>query len=246
MENRLKKDRVWIKGQTLTNAQLAEKRENTIIGLTVGFMGSLVGFYVLKTCRDMLFPRLPESIHSTMNILLYWLIAIIPVMVMRQDGTKLKDIGLWRKGLIRQILTGLGLGVGCSLVLTGLPHLLGLGRFVIKDHLCTTAAEFALEFAYCIIGVAAADELVFRGMIYDKLKSLFGRELYAAIGSSILYGLLHIFSGSIMQVLTSVVIGFILCIFKSRIKDCSLVTLILCHGLYEGLISVWTFIMINR
>lgn len=241
MENRLKKDRVWIKGQTLTAAQRSERLENNITALTVAFMGSMTGLFVLKAFQNKLLADAPLGLRAVLMVVLYWLVAVIPIMVAKQDGTTLSQLGFEKKGVVKQVLIGITLGAASSLVLTGVPHIAGFGRYV-SSYLYTEPWQFAYQFVYCIAAVGAAEELVFRGVIYDKLNALFGRELYAAIGSSLLFGLFHIFGGSIVQVIFTAVIGFIFCTFRNKIKGCTLLSLMICHGVYDALICVWTYL----
>lgn len=240
MENRIKKDRVWIKGQTLTSAQLAEKRENNITSLTVAFMGSMAGLFVLNTFNARLLAPMPVTLRAPLTVLLYWLVAIIPIMVIKQDKMTSADLDIPRKGILWQVLTGIGLGILTSTVLTGVPHLAGFGKYA-SSYLYTEPWQFAYQFFYCIVSVGAAEELVFRGVIYRKLKELFGTDLYAVIGSSIMFGVFHIFSGNIIQMVMTAIIGAIFCVYKNKIKTCSLVSLMICHGVYDALIYVWTY-----
>ena len=149
------------------------------------------------------------------------------------------DLGLEKEGIIRQILIGIGLGLGTSLVLTGIPVLAGFGEYVNSGKSYTEPWQFIYEFAYCILSVGAAEELVFRGFIYSKLKSLFGKEIYAAVGSSLLFGLFHVFRGNIVQIFVTAVIGFIFCTYRNKIKGCTLLSLMICHGVYDAMITIW-------
>ena len=243
MTNEIKKDRVWIKGQTLTSAQIAEKRENDTISLTVGFMGSMLGVWLIRMFNIKLISFLPIAVRAPLVMILYWLVALIPIMVIRHDKLPLKALGFEKKGLLKQILLGIGLGLGTSLLLTGVPFFAGFGRMVSSQNLYTQPRQFAYEFAYCILSVGAAEELVFRGFVYSKLKTLFERDIYASIGSSLLFGLFHVFNGNILQVLVTTLIGILYCTFKNKIKGCTLLTLIICHGVYDAMISVWTAYM---
>ena len=240
MENRLKKDRVWIKGQTLTASQHAERLENNITALTVAFSGSMAGLFVLREFQSKLLANAPLGLRAVLMAVLYWLIAVIPIMVIRQENDNTVMKLFEKKGIVRQLLVGVILGILMSVVLTGIPHLAGFGRYV-SSYLYTEPWQFAYQFFYCIVSVGAAEELVFRGVIYDKLNAVFGRKLYAAIGSSLLFGLFHIFGGSIVQVIMTAVIGFIFCTFRDKIKGCTLLSLIICHGVYDALICVWTY-----
>jgi hypothetical protein len=239
MTNGINKERVWKRGQTSGSARLAKKREDDLISLTMGFMGSMVAVFMLRMFSDKITMYMPVSLRAPLLFVLYWVVAVIPIILIRQDKMHAPELGFEKRSIPGQILIGIGLGLGTSLVLTGIPTLAGLGRFISNGKGYTEPWQLIYEFAYCILAVSAAEELVFRGFIFCKLKDLFGKEIYAAVGSSLLFGLFHIFTGSILQVFMTAVLGFIFCMYRSKLKNCTLLSLILCHGIYDAMISIW-------
>jgi hypothetical protein len=239
MSNEMKRERVWKRGRTTSSARLAKQRENDLISLTLGFMGSLVGVWMLRYFTANFISGMPPALRATLNFVLYWAVAVIPIVFIRQDKMSAADLGFEKKGLAKQILIGTGLGLGTSLVLTGIPVFAGFGKYVSSGKGYTEPWQIIYEFAYCILSVGAAEELVFRGFAFSKLKNLFGKEIYAAIGSSLMFGLFHIFTGNIAQVFITAVIGFIFCTYKNKIKGCTLLSLMICHGIYDAMITVW-------
>ncbi|SEK41998.1 CPBP family intramembrane glutamic endopeptidase [Ruminococcus albus] len=239
MSNELKRERVWKRGRTTSSARLAKQRENDLISLTLGFMGSLVGVWMVRYFTANFINGMPIALRATLLFVLYWAAAVIPIIFIRQDKMSAADLGFEKKSLAKQILIGIGLGLGTSLVLTGIPVLAGFGEYVNNGKDYTESWQFIYDFAYCILAVGAAEELVFRGFVFSKLKNLFGKEIYAVIGSSLLFGIFHIFTGNIIQMLITAVIGFIFCLYRTKIKDCTLLSLILCHGIYDAMITVW-------
>ncbi|ADU23453.1 CPBP family intramembrane glutamic endopeptidase [Ruminococcus albus] len=238
MTKDIKKERVWKKGRTTSAASLAKQRENDIVSLTMGAMGSIVGVFMLYMFNTKI-ANMPVPLRAPLMFVLYWAVAVIPIIIIRQDKMRPADLGFEKEGIIRQILIGIGLGLATSLVLTGIPVLAGFGEYVNSGKSYDELWKFVYEFAYCILSVGAAEELVFRGFIYSKLKSLFGKEIYAVVGSSLLFGLFHVFRGNIAQIFVTAVIGFIFCTYKNKIKGCTLLSLMICHGVYDAMITVW-------
>ena len=238
MTKDIKKERVWKKGRTTSAARLAKQRDNDIVSLTMGAMGSIVGVFMLYMFNTKI-ANMPVPLRAPLMFVLYWAVAVIPIIIIRQDKMRPADLGFEKEGIIRQILIGIGLGLGTSLVLTGIPVLAGFGEYVNSGKSYDELWKFVYEFAYCILSVGAAEELVFRGFIYSKLKSLFGKEIYAAVGSSLLFGLFHVFRGNIAQIFVTAVIGFIFCTYRNKIKCCTLLSLMICHGVYDAMITIW-------
>lgn len=153
-----------------------------------------------------------------------------------------RDIGLIKEKIPRQIGIGILLGLFMSLVLTLIPILLGFKDMVgnkTYDH----TWQFTFEFVYAVLGVALAEELIFRGYIFHKLLKIKSSKIFAIIISSLIFGLFHIMNGNIIQVFVTAIIGVIFCQMKEKIKGCTLLSLIFTHGIYNALIVLWVSIL---
>ena len=128
-----------------------------------------------------------------------------------------------------------------SLVLTLVPHLTGGGAYVDSGKRYTYLWQFAYEFLYCIAAVGIVEEFIFRGFIYNKIS---GNDIAAVIGSSVLFGLFHILGGNIVQMIITAFIGAFFCLCRLKIKNCSLLSLIIAHGIYDALITVWASVLL--
>ena len=89
-----------------------------------------------------------------------------------------------------------------------------------------------------------SEEFVFRGFIYEKVKRLSGKEGMAVRVSSILFGFMHLLGGNMVQVFLTAILGVLFCAFRLKIKNCSLVSLIILHGIYDFLITVWSSLLL--
>jgi membrane protease YdiL (CAAX protease family) len=126
-----------------------------------------------------------------------------------------------------------------SFVFTVIPHLAGKSDWVNNQHQYRYMWQFIYDFVYFIFAIALVEEFVFRGFFYKKLKTLFGTSVGAIVGSSILFGLFHFLSGNIVQIILTGFIGAIFCVCKVKIKNCTLLSVIIAHGMYDALITVW-------
>ena len=132
-----------------------------------------------------------------------------------------------------------------SFVLTLIPHLAGFGDFVDNGTRHDKFMEFLIEFIYFVCSVSFAEEFVFRGFIFKRLKNITENDTISLIVSSVLFGLLHIFGGSIIQILITALIGALLCFCRLKIKNCSLLSLIIAHGIYDFLIVFWASVLLK-
>ena len=212
------------------------------IGLIIGYAGAMLGVLAVRQLNQLLIRTQPPAGRMAGMLAVYWLIALVPVIVMLVSRDRLKDYGFCSARPGMQLLNGVLIALGLSAVLTVMPILSGFGAFVGSGKGYRHLWQFAYEFAYCILAVGFTEELVFRGFLLEKLRRITQNDLAAAGISSVLFGLFHIFSGNPVQVILTTLIGLLLCICKQKIRHCTLLSLMLAHGIYDALISVWTFI----
>ena len=62
-------------------------------------------------------------------IVFYWLITLVPVILMVFNKEKLYEVGFLKKKVIVQIIVGIGIGLVMSAILTMIPHLVGFGEW---------------------------------------------------------------------------------------------------------------------
>lgn len=221
---------------------MSEKKKE-LVSLIIGFAGAFLGLYGVISFNRFVLMSLPLGLRMAAMIVIYWLIVLVPVIVMLVRKDNLADY--WNNDRIGyQILTGVLIGTAMSLVLTLVPHLAGFGEYVDGGKRYTYLWQFAYEFLYCITAVGLAEEFVFRGFIYNKIKKISGNDIAAVIGSSVLFGIFHLFGGNIVQMIMTAFIGAFFCLCKLKIKNCSLLSLIIAHGIYDALITVWASVLL--
>ncbi|MGN0600174.1 MAG: lysostaphin resistance A-like protein [Oscillospiraceae bacterium] len=218
-------------------------RKKELISLIIGYIGSMLGLFALRLFNQNILMTLPLWGRMISMIVTYWLIALVPIIIMAVNKEKPSDYGFTKEKLGNQIAVGILVGIAMSLVLTLLPHLLGFGEYFSSGKNYTELWQFVYEFFYCIPAVGAAEELVFRGFIYKKIMDISGKAWVAVAVSSILFGLFHIFGGSIAQIVMTSFIGTFFCLCRMKIRNCTLLSLIIAHGLYDAMIVVWTAII---
>lgn len=221
---------------------MSKKRE--VVSLIIGFTGIMVGVLCTRFL-NMAMMGLPVGVRMFTFIAAYWIIAIAPVVLVIVGREKLSDLGFEKSKIGLQILIGTGLGLLMSLVLTLVPHLLGLGEYVNSGKEYIYVWQYIWEFLYCILGVGLVEEFAFRGFIFKRFKNLFGKDFLAVICSSALFGLFHIFGGSLIQIVLTGLIGALFCFFKLKIRNCSTLSLIIAHGVYDAMIVVWAGVFLG-
>ena len=209
------------------------------ICLIVGFLGAMLGLYGVVLLNQFVLMSLPIGLRMVSMVFIYWLIALIPIIVMLVNQDKLVDYGFRSDKKKFQVVTGILIGVAMSFVLTLIPHLLGLGKYVDSGERYAYLWQFIFDFFYCIVAIGFVEEFVFRGFVYEKIKAISQKDTTAIIGSSVLFGVFHIFSGNIVQMIMTACIGAFFCLCRLKVKNCSTLSLIIGHGVYDALITVW-------
>ena len=219
-----------------------EKKKEWIY-LIVGFLGVMLGLIGVVLFNQFVLMSLPLAVRMISMIFVYWLIALIPVIIMFAVKDKLSEYGFSKEKISLQIIIGVVIGFVMSFILTLLPHLLGFGEYVDSGKRYEYLWQFIYEFVYCIVAIGFVEEFVFRGFIYQKIKSIFRKDITAVIGSSVLFGVFHLFSGNIIQMVMTALIGAFFCFCRLKIKNCSTLSLIIAHGVYDALITVFSSVL---
>ena len=119
-----------------------EKKDKTLawVGLIIGLIGifsALFGVVAFNRYVVMLIPLIPRMITVIVS---YWIVAAVPILVMIFSKDKVSDLGFTKEKIGFQILIGVLLGIGMSLVLTLVPHLAGFGDYVDPSRASTRAS----------------------------------------------------------------------------------------------------------
>lgn len=219
------------------------RRKDSVQSLAWGLAGSAAGFFAVMCYNSYLLMSLPLGLRMVSMILVYWLIGLAPVGVAIHRKIPLSEMGFSREGLGRQIFTGLVIAFAMSAVLTLLPHLLGYGQYFSSGKNYVYMWQFAYELVYCLLAVGLTEEFVFRCFVYERFMKICGSERAAVLWSSVLFGLFHLAGGSIAQVIMTALLGAFWCVCRLKIKNCTALSLIIAHGVYDWLICLVPFVL---
>ncbi len=218
------------------------KERKAMVQLTISITGVFITLYAVILFNQHLLMTFTLETRMVLMILSQWILFLVPGILMWRNRERIADFGFRRNNIFKQIVTGIVLALIMSLLLTVIPILLGFEEMVSSTQY-TRLWQFLYGFGYTIIGVALVEELIFRGYIFHKLLQLKDNKVFAILLSSGLFGLFHIFNGNLIQVLLTTIIGIIYCILREKIPSCTTLSLIVLHGVYDALITVWVFLL---
>ena len=221
---------------------IRSKVKKSRLQLIIAIIGVFVAVFGVSMFNQHLLMSFSLPLRMILMIVIQWVLFIVPGILMIVNKENLSDIGFSKDKILQQIGIGVLLAVAMSLVLTVVPILLGF-KDMVGNITYTQTWKFVYQFVYAILGVALAEELIFRGYIFNKLLEIKNSRWFAIIISSVLFGLFHIFNGNILQVIITAFLGFLFCIFREKIKGCTLISLIVAHGIYDAMIVLWVSIL---
>ncbi|MDO4862985.1 MAG: CPBP family intramembrane metalloprotease [Ruminococcus sp.] len=181
---------------------------------------------------------LPIPIKAPLFIFVQWIPLIAIAVIMKIRGESFREFLPPREKLGRQVLLGIAAGFVMSVVLMLIPFALGFKEYIYTNGTYRKLWVAVYYLASDVIGTAVAEETVFRGYFYSRLRRI-GGEAAAIAVSSVMFGFYHIFGGDIAQVIFTAVIGLMFCLTRKYAKGFSLLSLILMHGVYDFMIPVW-------
>ena len=222
--------------------QIKDNKISKIVELFIVIIGIMLIALGLVMFNRYLLNKIVIPIRLVLLILLYWSL-LIPIFIATFKRNKLEIFGFTKNHIFTQILVGVGLALVVSFVLTAVPILLGFREFVGGKPKYTYFPLIAYDFLYMLIAVSFVEELIFRGYIFHQIKSFNNSKWLAIILSSIIFGFFHIFSGNIVQVIVTSLIGIMFCVLRDKIKHCSILSLIIIHGLHNWLITIWLILL---
>lgn len=218
------------------------KSIHSIIQLMVTIIGVFITLFGITMFNRLLLMQFPIGVRMLLMVVTQWSIMLVPAILIRINKEKFSDFWMITENIPHQILIGVILALLISLFMTIIPILFGF-KEMIGSTSYSQPWQFVYEFIYRIIGVALAEEFVFRGYIFNKLLEIKDSRWFAMIVSSMIFGLFHIFHGNLIQIIMTTIMGLLYCVLREKIKNCTLLSLVITHGLYGGMITLWVALL---
>lgn len=213
-------------------------RRNTLIQIIIGMVGILVTLIVWKIIGAFISGELTQEAFSILNPFAGVSLIIVPLLIMLLGKDDLADYGITRKQVGQQLKVGVSIALCMSCVLVLLPMVLG-GKYLVYGGEGYQSIESAIGgFVYFLLVVGLVEEFIFRGFLYGKLKEICQSDEAPILISSLVFGLFHFSGGNFMQVIMASAIGAVYCWCMDNIPNCSLLSLIIAHGMHDWLIRV--------
>ena len=220
-------------------------KRKEILDIVLCYIGTMLGVLAVRFFNMYVMMSIPLVPRMAVIIAVYWVIALAAIIITLIRKEPAKTYGFFKGKLLIQIGIGVVIALAMSVIFTLVPHLAGFGQFFDTGNRYEYLWQYIFEFTYCILSVGFVEEFVFRGFIFGKLQKIFRNNVLPVVISSALFGLFHIFNGSIFQMLMTAGIGALFCLCRIKIKNCSMLSLVIAHGVYDALITVWANVLLK-
>ncbi len=181
-----------------------------------------------------------------LNTLLLVIMMMFPALICFYKKTPLANLGYSGKNILKQILIAPCLAVLTVFLFVVVPILLGeKARDVLSPQ--NQAVEILIINMVFFFFVGFSEEFVFRGFLYDRVKSATSSEWLAILVTSLLFGFSHYPNGkNLFQVMCTTIIGLIYGFSRYKLKNCTVASLSIAHGLHDSIFAVLGFILLKQ
>ncbi len=199
-----------------------------IAGITfLSWAISLINIYAVRLCLILLL------------IVAYTAVAVAAIFLTGQKHILLPS----KNRLWLQILIGIGIAAVLCFLIGVIPILCGTS--LVGAHSDASVTLILVAAVQDILFVGVGEEIVFRGYIQNQFTFWLKKcKWLAPLIAAAIFGLWHIINGSLVQVLFTTVIGCVFGYVKYFIKDCSLLSVMIAHGLYDFSLVLLTCFML--
>lgn len=227
------------------NVKENENRKNFFI--ICALILHIFSLYLVDCLQNVAYANCSTLIYMIVKFVLREFFLLVPICFMKFEHLKLKDIGITKNRLFTQVMIGCLIGIVETVVIVALTVLLGF-KEQLGQPLYEESWQYVFYFFYAVFAVGLFEEVFFRGYLYKKLLDIRKSKPFAIIISSVMFGLCHfVGNGNILycipQVLLATVSGIFYCVLREKIPNCSLISLIFMHGIYDFCIAFLVYIL---
>ncbi|MFA9422746.1 MAG: CPBP family intramembrane glutamic endopeptidase [Sedimentibacter sp.] len=177
--------------------------------------------------------------------LFYVLLAGIPLVAGKITKNPVGPLIFKRESLLQQFLAGLLVFAGTAVLLTLAVVILGEKKYILIGPKANNLTTIIYNIFFFILFVGMGEEILFRGYFMERIKSVSGSKVWSVIITSAVFGFWHFPGGhAYIQVLLTTALGAFYGISLYKVKNCSVLSLGIAHGLYNTYILILSLLLL--
>lgn len=179
-----------------------------------------------------------------LSVAVYVLFVAVPILAMRFGKISLSELGFTRYHIGKQLLNALLIFIA-TILLVLLPLLFGADKTNVLSFKSSSLEVLIFYLLYDLFCVGFGEELVFRGYFYARISAFTRIAWMPAVFSAVLFGMIHFpNTHNLINVAATAGLGFIYGLCRWKLKDCSLLSLSLAHGLHDAVIILLSYLIL--
>lgn len=176
----------------------------------------------------------PNAFWNWVAICMVYIVVTLPSFV------AYKKIGIYKEHIsfkgTRQYIYGILLIIPlilCASIASG-ESLYDMFTALDDKYVMRGSNSFFWLFIYNMFVVSVNEEFCYRVYIQGELKTLLNKLSWLAPAiTAVCFGYMHIVQGSVEQVKFTIMVGLVLGYARYLLKDCTFISLVIAHGLYD-------------
>lgn len=166
--------------------------------------------------------------------LFYVLLTIIPFIAGKITDNHLGPLIFKKEDILKQLAAGLYVFSISAMVLTAVSLMVGDYKYFLIGPKQTDILLIIYNIFFYILFVGTGEEILFRGYFMQRIEAVSGSKKISVVISAVIFGLWHFPGGNnFIQVFITACLGAFYGISLYKVKDCSVLSLIIAHGLYN-------------
>jgi membrane protease YdiL (CAAX protease family) len=173
-------------------------------------------------------------VNLAVRPLFYIALAAIPFIAGKITKNHLGPLIFKKDDILKQLLAGLYVFFISAAVLTAVSLIIGDYKYFLIGPKQTDIVFIIYNMFFYILCVGMGEEILFRGYFMQRIEELSGSKKMSIVLSSVIFGLWHFPGGQdFIQVFITAILGAFYGVSLYKVKDCSVLSLIVAHGLYN-------------
>ena len=180
-----------------------------------------------------------------MKPLFYILLVGMPFIVCKIMKCSIGTLGFTKVKSLKQVWIGIVIFFVLAFFLTITVFILGDNKTILLSTKRNGIGIIIYYIFFEMIFVGMGEEILFRGYFMERFRTLTNSGIWAVLISALMFGIWHFPNGQdFLQVILTALIGAVYGFAMLKIKNCSILSVGIAHGLHDVYILILSCILL--